>query len=125
MSTTLYPATRPFDLFVLDIKYTGIDGIKNKPAVVIIFMDVASGIVFHSLYTTQTGQQVLVKFLRYIVNKYNFGSLKISYNLLTSFDPAFEHIIKMFLADCKEIFYDAPAADELCTEVRKNFVNYM
>ncbi|ASS47994.1 MAG: hypothetical protein A3D31_01115 [Candidatus Fluviicola riflensis] len=34
-------------------------------------------IVFHDMYTTQTGRSVLTKFLRHICNKYNYEGVKL------------------------------------------------
>lgn len=117
-------ATRPFEYLVLDVKHAGTDIRTFKPAVLILFMDAYTGIVFHSLYTTQTGQTVLIKFLRYLGNKYNFGNLNISYSLITAFDQPFEPIIKMFLEDCNKIIFDVELSNRLCGKVRNNFVSH-
>ncbi|MEX1002675.1 MAG: hypothetical protein WDZ35_11215 [Crocinitomicaceae bacterium] len=113
----------PFEYMVLDIKVCGTDARTGKTAVLILFMDWQTGIVFHNLYTTQTGKGVLVKFLRYISNKYNFGDLKVSYKLITAFEKPFETVIKMFLKDASEIIFDPELANAIAEQVRGKFVN--
>jgi hypothetical protein len=115
----------PFEYLVLDVKVCGIDGRTGKTAVLLLFMDCYTGIVFHDMYTTQTGKSVLVKFLRYISNKYNFGNLNIPYKLITAFDEPFFPLIENFLPDAKEIIFNPKLSNELCDKVRKNYVNYV
>jgi hypothetical protein len=117
-------STAPFEYLVLDVKVCGIDARTGKTAALLLFMDYHTGIVFHELYTTQTGEKVLVKFLRYISNKYNFGNLKISYKLITAFDEPFFPVIKMFLSEVEEIIFDPKLCNEICEPVRRNYVGW-
>jgi hypothetical protein len=116
-------STAPFKDFVLDVKVCGVDGRTGKTAVLLLFMERYSEIVFHSMYTTQTGKSVLVKFLRYISNKYNFGNLNISYTLITALDEPFFPIIESFLPDAKEIISNPLLSNKLCDKVRGNYVS--
>ncbi|HAW80294.1 MAG TPA: hypothetical protein DCX27_11640 [Balneola sp.] len=114
--------TAPFEYIVLDVKVCGVDGRTGETAVLLLFKDCYTGIVFHNLYTTKTGKSVLVKFLRYISNKYNFGNLNVSYTLITAFDEAFSPVIESFLTDAKEIIFNPELSNKLCDSVRRNYV---
>jgi hypothetical protein len=118
------PCTAPFEHLVLDVKVCGTDGRTGNTAVLLLFMDRYTGIVFHSTYTTQTGRSVIVKFLRYICNKYNFDNLNIDFKLITSLDEPFFPIIESFLPNATEIIYNPTLSNELCDKVRQKYVNY-
>ena len=52
ISTMTEPkSTAPFEEFVLDVKVCGVDGRTGKTAVLLLFMERYSEIVFHSMYT--------------------------------------------------------------------------
>ena len=117
------PCNAPFEYLVLDVKFCGVDIRTGKSAVLLLFMDAYTGIVFHSQYTTQTGKGVLVKFLRYICNKYNFDNLKINFKLITAIDEPFEDILNLFLPNATEIIFNANLSNQLCDRVRPKYVN--
>lgn len=115
----------PFEYLVLDAKVCGTDGRTGKTAVLLLFMDCYTGIVFHDTFTTQTGRAVITKFLRHICNKYNFDDLNISFKLITSLDEPFFPIIESFLPNATEIIFNPTLSNELCNKVRKKYVNYI
>ncbi len=113
----------PFEYLVLDVKFCGVDVPTGKSAVLLLFMDAYTGIVFHSQYTTQTGKGVLVKFLRYICNKYNFDDLNINFKLITALDEPFKDVLNSFLPNATEIIFNASLSNQLCDSVRPKYVD--